>query len=118
MSERLKEIHVSFRGNDNTNLRLLFVISVTVLAAATGTGVNAQRGLTAGPSGDRSSPPPDLVVAQKETSLEPGEIFRDCRDCPELVVVPPGDFVMGSSDTPYEKPEHLIAIKRPFAIGR
>jgi formylglycine-generating enzyme required for sulfatase activity len=109
---------VGFRGNDNMPLRLLSVISVTALAALASTAVNAQRGLTAGPSGDRSSPPADLVLAQKDTSLEPGETFRDCGDCPELVVVPPGDFVMGSSDTPYEKPEHMISIKRPFAIGR
>jgi formylglycine-generating enzyme required for sulfatase activity len=34
------------------------------------------------------------------------------------VVVPPGDFVMGSNDTPYEKPEHPISIRKPFAIGR
>ena len=32
--------------------------------------------------------------------------------------MPPGDFVMGSNDTPYEKPERTIAIRRPFAIGR
>jgi formylglycine-generating enzyme required for sulfatase activity len=48
----------------------------------------------------------------------PGDVFRDCQDCPELVVVPPGDFVMGSGDTPYEKPEHPISVPRPFAIGR
>jgi formylglycine-generating enzyme required for sulfatase activity len=34
------------------------------------------------------------------------------------VVVPPGDFVMGSNETPYEKPEHSISIRKPFAIGR
>src|ERR1700738_638893 len=98
MSERLKEIHVGFRGNDNMKLLLLSVISVTALAALASTGVDAQRGLTAGPSGDRSSPPADLVVAQKETSLEPGEIFRDCRERPELGVVPPGAFLLGSRD--------------------
>jgi formylglycine-generating enzyme required for sulfatase activity len=97
---------------------LLFVISLTVLAAAAATGANAQRGLTVSPPAEQPPPSSNLVVAQKDTSTEPGEIFRDCRDCPELVVVPGGDFVMGSSDTPYEKPEHTIAIKRPFAIGR
>ena len=66
-------------------------------------------------------PPPvskDMVVAQKPENVEPGDLFRDCAECPELVVVPSGDFVMGSNDTPYEKPEHTIAIARPFAIGR
>jgi len=98
---------------------LLFVISLTVMAAAAATGADAQRGLTVSPPAEAPSPPSsNMVVAQKDTGVEPGEIFRDCRDCPELVVVPAGDFVMGSSDTPYEKPEHTISIKRPFAIGR
>ena len=55
---------------------------------------------------------------KRRHSLDPGEIFKDCADCPELVVVPSGDFVMGSNDTPYEKPERTIAIRKPFAIGR
>jgi formylglycine-generating enzyme required for sulfatase activity len=57
-------------------------------------------------------------VAQRDTSLDPGETFKDCADCPELVVVPSGDFVMGANDTPYEKPERTISIRKPFAIGR
>ena len=101
--------------------RLLFVISLTVLAGTVRAGAEEPRGLSAGPSAER--PPaaaPGLVFAQqqKQTNPEPGELFRDCPDCPELVVVPSGDFVMGSNDTPYEKPERTISIKRPFAIGR
>ena len=57
------------------------------------------------------------VPAQRATNPDPGEIFKDCADCPELVVVPSGDFVMGANDTPYEKPERTIAIRNPFAIG-
>ena len=49
---------------------------------------------------------------------EPGEIFRDCLDCSEMVVVPAGEFKMGSGDTAYEKPEHRVVIANPFAIGR
>src|ERR1700682_258032 len=97
-------------------LRLLSVISLTALVGLAYTGANAQRGRSTPPSAAR--PSPDTVVAQRDTSPEPGETFRDCADCPELVVVPPGDFVMGSSDTPYEKPEHTITVQRPFAIGR
>ena len=61
------------------------------------------------------------IVAQCQTPTvvpNPGEIFRDCPDCPEMVVVPPGDFNMGSLDTPYEKPEHKVTIAQPLAIGR
>jgi formylglycine-generating enzyme required for sulfatase activity len=99
-------------------LRLLSVIYLTALVGLAGTVANAQRGLSTGPSTDRPASPSDAVVAQRDTNLEPGETFKDCSDCPELVVVPPGDFVMGSNDTPYEKPERTISIRKPFAIGR
>jgi formylglycine-generating enzyme required for sulfatase activity len=48
----------------------------------------------------------------------PGDVFRDCRECPEMVVVPAGDFDMGSNDFDFEKPVHKVTIARPFAIGR
>src|SRR5207247_1590600 len=36
-------------------------------------------------------------VAQKPAAGKPGKIFRDCPDCPEMVVLPAGSFTMGSS---------------------
>jgi formylglycine-generating enzyme required for sulfatase activity len=62
--------------------------------------------------------PGALAQQQEPSSLLPGELFRDCADCPEMVVVPSGDFEMGSSDTRYEKPMHRVVIAKPFAIGR
>src|SRR6266700_1540630 len=56
--------------------------------------------------------------AQAAAIPDPGEIFRDCPDCSELVVVPAGEFKMGSGETAYEKPEHRVTIANPFAIGR
>jgi formylglycine-generating enzyme required for sulfatase activity len=107
-----------FRGNKDMKFHLLSVILLTALTGSLSTEANAQRGLTNSPSADR--PASADVVAQRDQppSLDPGEIFRDCEACPELVVVPPGDFTMGSNDTPYEKPEHAITIRRSFAIGR
>ncbi len=29
--------------------------------------------------------------------MQAGQTFRDCADCPEMVVVPAGSFLMGSS---------------------
>lgn len=49
---------------------------------------------------------------------KPGETFKDCDICPEVVVVPPGEFAMGSTESDVEKPPHRVVIERPFAIGR
>ena len=49
---------------------------------------------------------------------DPGEVFRDCPECPEMVVVPSGEFDMGGKDTPYEGPVHRVTISRPFVIQR
>lgn len=54
--------------------------------------------------------------------LKPGSVFTDCDLCPQMIVVPPGQFVMGSSsdgdgrDTD-EGPQHAVIIKEPFAVG-
>jgi formylglycine-generating enzyme required for sulfatase activity len=59
--------------------------------------------------------------------------FRDCADCPEMVALSSGRFVMGSTDEDlatvtfpkalgldiagWEKPAHEMTILRPFALG-
>ena len=48
----------------------------------------------------------------------PGETFRDCDACVEMVVAPAGAFQMGSTLKPAESPPHNVTIKKPFAIGR
>jgi len=45
--------------------------------------------------------------------------FTDCEGCPEMVVIPPGRFVMGTDGgVPNEAPAHRVKIDYPFAIGR
>jgi formylglycine-generating enzyme required for sulfatase activity len=56
--------------------------------------------------------------AQTAGALKPGEVFRDCPDCAEMVVVPAGEFEMGSTETPAEAPQHHVVVAAPFAIGR
>ena len=51
-----------------------------------------------------------------------GTRFRDCDDCPELVVVPAGSFNMGSPKSEAgrldnEGPVHRVRIEHPFAVG-
>ena len=59
------------------------------------------------------APAPEPARAE----IKPGDIFRDCRDCPEMVALRGGEFEMGSAEFPFEKPQHKVTIK-PFAIGR
>jgi len=54
---------------------------------------------------------------------KPGDTFRDCADCPEMVVVPAGAFDMGSPTNEEgrfdsEGPVHRVTIPRPFAVGK
>jgi formylglycine-generating enzyme required for sulfatase activity len=52
-------------------------------------------------------------------------VFRDCPDCPQLVVVPAGTFLLGTSADEREvdrgrgeAPPLPVTITRPYAIGR
>ena len=52
-----------------------------------------------------------------------GGVFRDCEECPELVVVPAGSFMMGSRATEAERdddegPTHGVLIGESLAVGR
>lgn len=46
-----------------------------------------------------------------------GQSFRACANCPEMVNLPGGTFMMGSNGDPSEKPVHQVKVA-PFAIGR
>ncbi len=82
--------------------------NLTVVCAATGLIVGAM--MYGGPA-----------VAQE--SLAPGDVFRDCDVCPEMVVIPPGSFMMGSpvdedGRRDNEGPQHLVTIAQPFAVSK
>jgi formylglycine-generating enzyme required for sulfatase activity len=57
--------------------------------------------------------------------MRPGKVFKDCADCPEMVVIPAGSFEMGSNenfignaewDKRY-KPVHSVRIGKAFALA-
>jgi formylglycine-generating enzyme required for sulfatase activity len=66
-------------------------------------------------------PAPSPVKLAVGVFFKPGDTFKDCADCPEMVVIPAGSFRMGDlngggdSD---EKPVHWVTIPRPFAVGK
>jgi formylglycine-generating enzyme required for sulfatase activity len=74
---------------------------------------------------------PKAMTSQPQAT-KPGAVFKDCDDCPEMVVIPAGSFLMGSPSDPEqdpfnntkpvkfpddEKPQHRVDIQS-FAIGK
>ena len=59
-----------------------------------------------------------------EQPLKPGQSsFKDCADCPEMVVIPAGSFTMGSPQAEpgrqlTEAPQHNVTIAKPFAASK
>jgi formylglycine-generating enzyme required for sulfatase activity len=61
--------------------------------------------------------------AAQERALKPKNAFKECENCPEMVVVPAGSFTVGSPKTEPgryddEEPQHTVKIDKPFAVGR
>lgn len=68
------------------------------------------------------------AFAQNKKNFKPGQTFKDCKDCPEMIVIPAGSFMMGSPDNEkgrssdtaqgaIEGPQRLANI-RQFAVGK
>jgi formylglycine-generating enzyme required for sulfatase activity len=63
------------------------------------------------------------ITEARERALNPGDTFKECAVCPEMVVVPAGEFMMGWPETEKrysdnEGPQHKVVISRPFAVAR
>ena len=50
-------------------------------------------------------------------NLRPGQVIKDCADCPEMVAIPGGSFVMGADKNPDEKPPHPVTL-HSFLMGK
>jgi formylglycine-generating enzyme required for sulfatase activity len=76
--------------------------------------------------------PTQPLSSEAAVARRRGEVFRDCTDCPELVVIPAGSFTMGSGASEQalakaagmndervgrESPQHTVNVKS-FAAGR
>jgi len=67
---------------------------------------------------------PFVLTPSAERALQPLQSFRECaKNCPEMIVVPAGQFIMGSSSTEKgrrdnEGPQHTVTIGKPFAVAK
>jgi len=61
-------------------------------------------------------------TACSDTANRPTGTFRDCAACPEMVVVPPGTFIMGSPETEkgrdHDEGQHKVTIPYSFAVSK
>ena len=68
---------------------------------------------------------PSVASSLPTTNLQPVSTFKDCEDCPDMVVIPAGTFLMGSKPDPFsgfqpssdEQPQRAVSIKS-FSIGK
>jgi formylglycine-generating enzyme required for sulfatase activity len=70
---------------------------------------------------------PEPAQAQGRREAAPArtqaKTFRDCPNCPEMVVVPAGEFLMGSPESERgrgkdEGPQRKVVFAQPFAVGK
>jgi formylglycine-generating enzyme required for sulfatase activity len=59
-----------------------------------------------------------VEIADGRRCVKAKDTFRDCPVCPEMVVIPAGEFMMGSDGTPNEEPVHKVRIAKNFAVGK
>ena len=63
------------------------------------------------------------LTAAQEQELKPGNTFKECDGCPEMVVVPAGAFALGSPGSEADRaenegPQHRVTIGKWFALGK
>lgn len=63
------------------------------------------------------------LLGQFADRLKPGTVFRDVEYGPEMVVIPAGNFLMGSPENEegyyrIDGPQHRVTVARSFAFGR
>jgi formylglycine-generating enzyme required for sulfatase activity/catechol 2,3-dioxygenase-like lactoylglutathione lyase family enzyme len=68
---------------------------------------------------------PSAVSGQSDERMSPGDVLKDCEDCPELVVIPGGSFMMGTTISDREVdlsrgegPQVKVTLDYMFAAGR
>lgn len=61
---------------------------------------------------------PEKPVSLDGKRYQAGTLIQDCVDCPKMVVVAPGSFVMGSRrGEDDEKPRREVTLRHAFAVG-
>jgi formylglycine-generating enzyme required for sulfatase activity len=96
---------------------VLAISAALVVVAAAGFWLATMRSAVA-PSSSNIGP----LSPEREQALNPKDSFKECANCPEMVVMPAGTFKMGSpADEPGRNADEVqvnVAIARPFAVSK
>jgi formylglycine-generating enzyme required for sulfatase activity len=96
-------------------------VAIALVAFVRYAGQESQPGLVTAPA--PSSVEGEKPLARSPTTVTAGQVFRDCDECPEMVVIPAGSLLMGSPAAEKgrrdsEGPQHKVALPQAFAVGR
>ena len=85
--------------------------------------LNKQTAALAPPPVFSASRAPIPLKPAEERALKPKQSFKECGTCPEMVLVPAGEFMMGSPEgeegrDANEGPQRKVTIAQAFAVGR
>jgi formylglycine-generating enzyme required for sulfatase activity len=69
---------------------------------------------------------PYVLSMAREQALKPGDVFKECaQDCPDMIVLPSGSFVMGAAENESQAngyaaqiPQHTVTIAKVFAVSK
>lgn len=105
LHERVFEQEI--RLEDNAKKKVEARLKPQLTAAGQRQKTKAER-----PEEDRMS---SILLGFKKQGVEPGngKSFKDCESCPEMVLIPPGSFMMGIAGSQREK-----TISQIFAVGK
>lgn len=64
----------------------------------------------------------EALAAMDNLVMRPGKLFRDCEDCPQMIIIPPGRFTQGSTEgdsegLAAERPARTVGISDAIAVG-
>jgi formylglycine-generating enzyme required for sulfatase activity len=64
-----------------------------------------------------------ILSPEQERALKPQDSFQECSRCPVMVVLPAGEFTMGSPDTEMDRdknegPQHRVTFAKSFAVAK
>src|SRR5262249_35422601 len=117
-SSALRELRAALGG-------ALVLVLALVLTCLQGPGpLRAADGTTPDAPPPATWPMRALTLAE-ERALQPGDRFKECATCPEMVAIPAGQFHMGSARGDGDRDEEgpngqpfKVTIAAPYALGR